>query len=251
MNFLPECKGRSPDYWCTWETQNCLAEHDYDEKSVLGRILSRTVDPPLGRVRAMINETTLFGETDLIHQFPEVRASLFLMLDDGWDLPFSVDRSKTSKLFGSLMLNEERFPSCVGSPEERLKKLNDMVKAEGWRGIGIWVCAQSAGDNYRAPFDDTEEHRAYWRERIEMCREADVRYWKVDWGTHCFNAGFRKMLTDMAHEIFPPCLLSTPPPAPPSTDAMTTGKPDLPKTRRWQTERKSLRSKATCFVPMT
>ena len=66
-----------------------------------------------------------------LQQFPKIRGDLYLMLDDGWDVPYGVHPDKSRDRFGTLELDEERFPSFTGTPAQRLKKLN--VFCEGIR----------------------------------------------------------------------------------------------------------------------
>lgn len=207
MNIIPPLQINSPDYWCTWETQYGLARRTAEADTAMNEAISFAGDQGAIRARASLDENALFGNPDLVHQFGEVRGSLFLILDDGWDVDYSANPKNNRKEFGSLCLNESRFPSCQGLPAERLKALNDKVKACGWRGIGIWVCAQKSGAEYTAPFEANEKTYNYWKEKLLMSKEAQVRYWKVDWGklSHCEE--FRKMLTDMGHELYPELII--------------------------------------------
>lgn len=43
----------------------------------------------------------------------------------------------------------------------------------------------------------------YWRERLEWSKYAGVDYWKIDWGNHSGDAGWRQMVSDLADEIYP------------------------------------------------
>jgi hypothetical protein len=47
------------------------------------------------------------------------------------------------------------------------------------------------------------EPEDYWRERLEWSREADIEYWKVDWGMFSGNHDFRRMLTRLGKQIHP------------------------------------------------
>ena len=207
MNIIPSLQINSPDYWCTWETQYGLARLTAEAETATNEAISFAGDQGAIRARAMLDEEALFGKPALARQFDDVRGSLFLILDDGWDVDYSANPKANRKEFGSLHLNEDRFPSCQGTPAERLRTLNDKVKALGWRGLGIWVCAQKSGAEYSAPFEANEKTYEYWKEKILMSKEAQVCYWKVDWGKFSHCEEFRKMLTDMGHELYPELII--------------------------------------------
>lgn len=178
------------DYFCTWGSQGFLAQADICAN-------------PNGNIatRDQITEEKIFGENGLAYVYPEIREHLYFVVDDGWDVPFGAIAPKDQILFAALTVNEERFPSFKGTPEERLKQFNERIRACGWKGLGIWVAAQNAGEECFEDF--SEKHRAYWQERARWCKYAGVEYWKVDWGTKDRDADFRKMLTDIAHEEYP------------------------------------------------
>lgn len=189
MNFIPQQAGKSPNYWCTWSTQNWgRKEINTDYRAFVEGVGSKAA-------REAMNEEYL--EKWLL-QFPEICSDLYLMLDDGWDIPYGIHRDKNMDAFGSLMLDEERFPSFRGTPGERLKKLNNHVKAAGWRGLSLWIPAQPAGE-----VSDGEEMERYWKERISWCKEAGVEYWKVDWGIRSRDVEYRRRLSNLAREEYP------------------------------------------------
>lgn len=189
MNLVPSASGNTPNYWCTWSTQNFGREDpNPDYRNYLGEIGSKFA-------RAEMNEKNLRRWT---RQFSNIRGDLYLMLDDGWDVPYGVHPDKSRDSFGTLQLDESRFPSFTGSPSQRLKKLNDFVKGEGWRGLGLWVPAQAAGRLEMGP-----EMEEYWTRRILWCKEAGVEYWKVDWGVYEHSAGYRLFLTHLAEKLWP------------------------------------------------
>lgn len=198
MNIIPDSPGQTPNYWCSWSTQN------YENKPApAGEEATPLVfigDQGAKAARDAITEETIFGPNGWIHQFPAVRKDLFFLLDDGWDVPFGVHPDTRRDQFGSLEVAVDRFPSCTGHPAQRLKKLNEMVKSHGWRGLGIWVAAQNTGEALEATGPQSE---AYWRQRVLWSRDAQVHYWKVDWGTHCDSVEFRRMLTELAKEHCP------------------------------------------------
>ncbi|MCE5343560.1 MAG: hypothetical protein LLF96_08285 [Eubacteriales bacterium] len=197
MRFFAEAAQRTPNYFCTWAAQNYRYGCDFpalDSAKLEGACGAR-------HARDSMNETAIFGPEGWANRFhPGAKTALYLLLDDGWDVPPEVDPA----YFGSLIVDENRFPSCTGTPAERLARLNWMAKASGWRGIGLWVAAQEApalmrGRNMRDP----EWQKAYWMERLEWSRQAGVEYWKVDWGEHAHEWTFRENLTRWGREMAP------------------------------------------------
>lgn len=189
MNLIPDSPGSSPNYWCTWSTQNFGRQDEHpDFHNYLGEIGSQFA-------RNEMNENNL---RRWAKQFPKIRGDLYLMLDDGWDVPYGIHPDTHQDLFGTLELDQERFLSFTGSPAQRLKALNQYLKEQGWKGLGLWVPAQAAGDLKPGPA--MEE---YWTQRILWCKEAGVEYWKVDWGTYSHDASYRLFLTCLAAKLFP------------------------------------------------
>ncbi len=206
MNIIPPLKITSPDYWCTWETQYGLARQLFGNDTA-EEALAFAGDQGAKRARDTLNEEAFFGKPDLAGRFDEVKSAMFLILDDGWDVGYGAHPGVNRQAFGSLFLNEARFPSCMGTPAERLRTLNDRIRARGWRGIGIWVCAQKTGAEGTLPFERNEETYAYWKEKILISKEARILYWKVDWGRLAHCEAFRKMLTDMGKELYPTLII--------------------------------------------
>lgn len=190
-------KSEQRSYYCTWLAQNFIAS-DAGEKRAAVRP-EFTGDQGANCARDKINEHTVFGNGGMAQI--NARADLYLVLDDGWDVPYQTDPSVSKHSFGSLEVNEERFPFAKGNPAERLRALNGRVKGLGWKGLGIWVAAQRCGKDNNSPFSEADKE--YWRERILWCKQAGVTYWKVDWGTLEHDNAFRKFLTDTARELYP------------------------------------------------
>ncbi len=201
--------GEIHGYWCSWVSQNYTAETLINERKSTPAFAG---DQGTDGARWMMNEQNAFGKGGWIEQFPEIRENLYFLLDDGWDVPYGASPWKNGAGFGSLIVNDERFPSVKGLlPKERLKRLNELVKSKGWRGLGLWVAARcdfgnACGDG--SVFGSgsvclSEEVKEYWRERISWCKYAGVRYWKVDWGDFASNTEFRGFLTLAAQELYP------------------------------------------------
>ena len=203
MSLIPSRNENSLSYWCSWHTQNIVAKIDCMEKYPPEEAQRRVEGGDGARLaRTMLNEELVFGENGYAHQYPAVRCDMYFMMDDGWDVDYGIHPGDNSSHFGSLIMSEERFPSTKGqTPAQRMKTINEMLKALGWKGLGIWVAAQRAADDYTAPLGEAD--KAYWTERILWSLEAGVTYWKVDWGAHAGNPAFRRMLTELGHELYP------------------------------------------------
>ena len=170
-------KSEQRSYYCTWLAQNFLASETGEKRAAVRPEF--TGDQGANCARDKVNERTVFGKGGMAQV--NAREDLYLVLDDGWDVPFDFDPYVHKDYFGSLEVNEQRFPCAKGSPAERLKILNERAKGLGWKGIGIWVAAQKCGKDNNSPFSEADKE--YWRERILWCKQAGVTYWKVDWNT--------------------------------------------------------------------
>jgi hypothetical protein len=178
MNLIPEASGPAPNYWCTWNLQEYVANESHGKANI----------------RNILSEDFLLGDDGWAKKmFPLVRGDLYLLLDDGWDIPKIPDGGPdVQKLYmrdylSSFMLDPSKWSRFQGDPAERLRALNDAVKKEGWKGIGLWVAAQEA--------------------RRFKGKAANVKYWKVDWGMKCIFGIFRKHLTRLGHQIDPDLLV--------------------------------------------
>ena len=130
-----------------------------------------------------LSEKLLFEEPGWASRyFQKVRGDLYLLLDLGWDVPPGLQFDQERWRLGTLELAEAKFPSCKGSPAERLRQLNSLCKAAGWRGAGIWIPAQMPGDGKEGKLTDAASLEAYWRERARWSHQAGIEYWKVDYG---------------------------------------------------------------------
>ena len=193
MNLIKN-KYNLNSYYCTWTSQ-----------SDLRRICSENEIEFSSSTRDFLNDKYVFGDKGLVHQFPELRDKLFFLFDDGWDVPYGLINNKNGD-FGSLIVNEERFPFCTGEPKDKLKKLADRVKNFGWKGVGIWVCASAKGEVWENMLT-FEERKQYWCERFEWSKYAGISYWKVDWGSLCNDIEFRKHLNEWRDEIYPELII--------------------------------------------
>lgn len=187
---IPAEAGCTPDHFSTWWAQENAP---------------RTDDPrPSGNLDAIrdnLNHDALFGSNGWANTFyPLVRKDLYLTICDGWELP---DTAFSSRLldtgcFGSQILDEGKFPGYGDTPAERLKTFVKKTKNAGWKGAGLWICAQE-DDAHRSERYDLQ----YWRERLQWSAYAGIEYWEVDWGRHCGDIEFRRFLTQTARELCP------------------------------------------------
>lgn len=195
-----------PNYWCTWSTQS----YSRPERTRSGE---NAVDFTAGQgarsARARMTEAYVFGPTGWARTQlpPDLRADLYLLLDDGWDVPFDVHPPAQRHRFGSLVADPTRFPSATGTPVERLRALAALAREAGWRGLGLWIACQTAKNRADDPDPTPEELEAYWRERLAWSRDAGIRYWKVDWGAHADSLDYRATMARLAREISPELLI--------------------------------------------
>lgn len=75
--------------------------------------------------------------------------------------------------------------------------LSEKTKSLGWKGLGLWVCAQ------QAPNSGTNDSVAYWTERFNWMKKAGIDYWKVDWGKDSKSAAWREWLTKLGKRVAP------------------------------------------------
>ena len=193
------------NYWCTWSAQLALSKLKLsaDGKKV-GYFEGEN------NARACVCEETVFGEDGFAYQFPEVRDDLFLLMDDGWDVPLDGCAGLPLSAFGSLIPDSDRFPSFPGTPAERLKGINDKLREIGWKGLGLWISPTMNGKEQDFRYEDHREaHEEYWKERVLWCKEAGVHYWKVDWGTfgHGDIVEYRRMISRIGRMYFPELII--------------------------------------------
>lgn len=190
MNLIDKKNPHNSDcYFCTWLSQG----------------LGRTKEEQLSntkQTRDYLTEELAFGKGGLASVYPKLKKNLIFLFDDGWDVGYDLHMGRNRDQFGSLIVNDERFPSCTGKPVERLTKLNELVKKAGWKGLGIWICANACGETMTERLNP-DEARKYWRERMHWSRKAGVLYWKVDWGHYERSEPFRRMLNEIAIETYP------------------------------------------------
>lgn len=179
VSLVPDTPTKAPDYFCTWNVQGYQTRYTGSNN-----------------MRAAMNERSLFGTGDWegwAEFFPKIRADLYFVMDDSWDIPQDVN-DNPNKYLGLAELDNTRFPSFTGTPSQRLTKLNEKVKSYGWKGAGGWICAQEA-----EAAENRDSIDAYWTERLKAAHQAGFDYWKVDWGAKDRNNEWRKNLTRLGH----------------------------------------------------
>jgi hypothetical protein len=180
ISLVPAKPSQAADYFCTWNLQGYVTSFSGTEPQ-----------------RNAMNEKNIFGKgryEQWAYMFKKINHDLYFLLDDSWDVPLNGDKS----YFGSLIIDSTRFPSASGkAPAQRLKILSDQIKSAGWKGLGLWVCAQ------QAPKYKTNDSIRYWTDRFHWMDTADVRYWKVDWGEKDRNPEWRGFLTGLGKQIAP------------------------------------------------
>lgn len=182
ISLVPDTPTKAPDYFCTWNVQAYQTHYKGSE-----------------RMREAMNERSMFGAGDwegwAVNFYPKIRADLYFVMDDSWDIPQELNSKSDNPYLGLLELDNSRFPSFTGTPTERLTKLNEKVKSYGWKGVGGWICAQEA--EVAEVGNDPESINAYWANRLKAAHEAGFDYWKVDWGKESRNDEWRRNLTSL------------------------------------------------------
>jgi hypothetical protein len=195
MNIIPESISKTPNYWCTWWMQNVLAE--------TGSQTNAFGNTGHSLIASMLTEENVIKGIFDKEILKKVRKDVYVMYDLGWDVPSGTNFQGAWWNLGSIEAAEDKFPSCTGSPEERLRKLNELTQKYGWRGAALWIPAHACGEGVGGKYYSKEEQIEFFRERLRWCHKAGIEYWKVDYGFHGASLEFRKMLTELAREEAP------------------------------------------------
>ncbi len=184
----------SPNYWCTWCSQGAAFDAPV--------LADRSRRPKGGNAtRDGIDEITAFGKGGYASFFPESRSELYLVYDDGWDVPYGAQPGQRAE-FAALFPHPQRFPSFSGTPAERLAQLAKRTEDAGWRGAGLWVCVQSQAECGHPDWKGVSAEEE-WKRKYDWIANAGIRYLKMDWGDHCGDVAFRRMLSRLRDEIAP------------------------------------------------
>jgi hypothetical protein len=196
VNLVPSEPGKSPNYWCSWSAQSYM----YGQGA-------KQIDSILYKVESVpkfsslyLNEEVLFGVKGWLNNFHQkVKNDLYVVLDDGWDIPVNKDYGYRN----FSQLDPVKYPSFKGSKAENLVLLNKKTIEAGWRGIGLWYRAyEPAVDSTRKKSFKNEEmyKTTFWTERLEWSKNAGISYWKMDGGG---NEKAYKMITSLADKVAP------------------------------------------------
>ena len=191
VNLVPDAPGKTPNYWCTWGAQN-----DAVDKNSAASAMSHST------LASNLTEENVFGAKGWAWAFAKVRGDLYLLFDLGWDVPRGLEFDSARWKLGTQEVATDKFPSCAGSPVERLRKLNEMTKRAGWRGAALWIPAHARGDGRDGKLLPEAELERFFTERLRWSRDAGIEYWKIDYGARN-NETFRRMVTRLSHEIAP------------------------------------------------
>ena len=194
-NLVPQPPAQTPNYWCTWGAQ-----------------ATTTKDPQAGGQMAAsdnLNETLIFKDPGwLTHYFDKIRQDLFVVYDGGWDVPIGHDFTGDGRWrLGSFEVAVDKFPSCAGTPAQRLIKLNKMTQEAGWRGAGVWVAAQDYEDDKDGRLLSHEQMVKDFTDHARWSREAGVDYWKCDYGARGNDPNFRREITEICRKEAPKVLV--------------------------------------------
>jgi hypothetical protein len=195
-NLIPGKPGTTPSYWCTWSCQNYAIDSITVKKSLFG-IEGHSV------IARNLTEERVFGKNGWAKSFAKIQQDIYLMFDLGWDIPRDMNFDDSRWELGSQYVADDKFPSCNGTPVERLKKLNERAKAVGWRGAGIWIPAQAWNDGKNNKMASTSELERYYRERAQWANQAGIEYWKVDYGARGGSIEYRQLVSKIAAEEAP------------------------------------------------
>ncbi len=159
-NLVPDEACTAPNYWCTWYWQNYKIKAG---EPVVEPDAQKIYTNPAAREE--LDEETLLGPDGWARVLlPQTRGDYYFLIDHGWQ-----DKSIKRNTFFSLVMEKGDFPSYADlEPKERIKRLNDEIKALGWRGLGLWVRGTPT----------KEEARKF----VEWSKYAGIEYWKIDGG---------------------------------------------------------------------
>ena len=175
-NLVPDESGTSPNYWCTWYWQNYLIEMGKEVTNPDSKTVYTN-----SAARENVNQETIFGEGGMAKvMLPKTRGDYYFVIDHGWQ-----DKRIKTNTFFTLIMDTLDFPKYAQlEPRDRIKQMNEDIKALGWRSLGLWVRG-----------NPTE---AEMRIFVEWSKYAGIKYWKIDGGdTKLYYA------TKIKEEIYP------------------------------------------------
>lgn len=193
-SLVQEAPGLAPSYWCTWGAQNYAVDADSVDRALSGGDHATAA--------GNLTEERLFGAGGWLSAFEGIRQDLFAVFDLGWDVAAGRQFDEQPWQLGSHELASDKFPSCQGTPVERLRRLNELCMRAGWRGAGLWVAAQPFGDGRDGVAVTDAETESQLRDRLRWSRDAGIGYWKVGYGRRA-NPAYRQLISEMAMESAP------------------------------------------------
>lgn len=194
-NFIPIDGSKAPNYWNTWDAQNFASDTTVTMEAANGNI-------DYSKLANQLNEKNIFGSKEWSSYFPKVTKDLYILFDLGWNTDSNSKIEKDIWQLGGFDLAKDKFPSCTGTSVERLTKLNELCKGNGWKGAGLRLAAHPAVAAYSVDYQ-LEQIRRYYYEKLLMCSAAGIEYLKIDDGLYSGNDEFRKMITSVAKETAP------------------------------------------------
>lgn len=210
-NLVPAHGGPALGYWCTWQAQLDSAEKAGSPVDHLTQNATRALD-----------EHDLFGDPGWIRYFASVRPDLLFLADLGWDVPADATFTE-SELgpLGSYVLDTRKFPSCTGTPVERLRALVDRVRANHWGGLGLWLPAQAFGEDLAGRMLPPDKLSSVMRAAVHLFRDAGVSYLKFDYGVRGDSVAFRRLVSDIVAAEAPNLIVEHASPCGPLNDVAT------------------------------
>lgn len=146
------------------------------------------------KARDYLDEDSIFGSGDLAGQFAPVRDQLYFLLRRRMGRS-ARDTSGSTTLPSSpsahLNWHATAFRRFRGTPAQRLRGVNEALKARGWRGAGLWVSAQACGEGFVSGFWSREKSAEYWRTRLRWSREAGIGILEDRLGRRQFDPQWR------------------------------------------------------------
>lgn len=193
MKLIPDEGRNTANYWCSWRNQRLFTPNAYVHIRAYDKRVSDIMQ------RDILCDEFLFGKWGLLpNHMQEIRRDMYVLLDDGWDIPYKGSYST----YGSLVLNEEKFPYGGSTPAENLAILNKKILDLGYAGTALWVPMSCVGESKNNKFGQAE-FREYWTERAKWLHEAGIAYIKVDWGFHARDIEYRRIITDVFRKYAP------------------------------------------------
>ena len=129
---------------------------------------------------AAIDEEAVFGGNGRTGLFPDVRKDLVFLLDD----------------IG-------RFPFLHGTAAECLAQLDARVRGAGWKGTGIIVEPQIAGERRDAQCEDWSRLEEDLKRRLGESAEGNVAYWRVGDGVHGHDMRYLRLMGELKRAYAP------------------------------------------------